>query len=306
MQGDWLEPFRKLAHTLGSVVADDVATGTRNGQLVKQLEERGVQGIKKTADFALRVLLRVRPLREVGLRVLHCLGDAVDIKGFMKCLIVVLSDKEKLVPEILEAVVHGCGRKQKHLGVNAGPEDLLHQELIARDLARAVIFGLPARVVAEIVRFINDDEIIIAPVVGVVGTPPQIGMRQHGIGKAISQKRIACIVFTIDFPVVFQLLWAKNQHAAIEKLEVLDNRKGFKGLPQSYAIGDDASLVLENFVDRSLYAILLKVVEHGPDLGLEESRLLIKKAATFGLGEILFKDVEQRFVVDEFRRVVLI
>jgi len=128
MKGYWFEPLGEFAHTLGPVVADDVSTGPCYRKFVKQFEECGIQGFEQAADLTFRVLLRVRPLREVGLRILHRLGNAVDAKRLVEGPVLILRDQQELISQILEAVIYRGCREQQHLGIHARLEEPVPSE----------------------------------------------------------------------------------------------------------------------------------------------------------------------------------
>ena len=80
----------------------------------------------------------------------------------------------ELVAQIIEAIVDRGGGEHEHLGFNALANNLIHQLLIAG-------FSVFNRiVVSEIVRFVNDDQIIIAPVDTVQGNTKGL---TRGAGK---------------------------------------------------------------------------------------------------------------------------
>ncbi|GBE30618.1 hypothetical protein BMS3Bbin04_01653 [bacterium BMS3Bbin04] len=218
----------------------------------------------------------------------------------------ILRDQQKLVSQILEAVIHRGCREQQHFGVHTGPQNPFHQKLVPRSLASAVILGLAPGVIAEVVRLINDHEIIIAPIVGFIDIPPQIGVSQHSECKPISEEGVACIVFAVDLPVIFQLFGAENEHATVEKFKVLYDRQRFERFSQADTVCDDAAVMLQNLVDRTLYAVLLEIIKHVPHAGFEEAGFLVKEPATFCLRQVILKNVEERLEVNELRRMVLI
>jgi hypothetical protein len=64
--------------------------------------------------------------------------------------------------------------------------------------------------------------------------------------------------------------------------------------------------VAENFVDGSFDAILLKLEERLPYLGLKQAGLAQFGVGFAGIVQKLFKDVEEGLVIDELRRVVVV
>ena len=60
--------------------------------------------------------------------------------------------------QVVEAVVDRRGRQHQHLGLHALADDLAHQPLVAGLLLLGVV------VVAEVVRLVDDDQVVVAPV----------------------------------------------------------------------------------------------------------------------------------------------
>jgi hypothetical protein len=64
----------------------------------------------------------------------------------------------QLIPQVVEAVVDRRGREHQHLGLDALFDDGIHQLLVAR------LVVLEGVVVAEIVRLVDDHQVVIAPI----------------------------------------------------------------------------------------------------------------------------------------------
>ncbi|GBE29204.1 hypothetical protein BMS3Bbin04_00215 [bacterium BMS3Bbin04] len=150
-------------------------------------------------------------------------------------------------------------------------------------------------------RLINNHEIIIAPIVSFIGIPPQIGMSQHSESKPIPEERVACVVFAVDLPVILQLFGAEDEHATVEKFKILDDCQRFECFPQADTVCDDAAMMLQDLIDRALYAVLLEFIEHVPHVGFKEAGLLVEEATTFCLRQVIFKYVKERLEVNELR-----
>ena len=75
-----------------------------------------------------------------------------------ECFRIAFVGQGKLVSQVGEAVVDRRRREHQHLGLDALPDDRVHQLLIA---GLAVLEGV---VVAEVVRLVDDDEVVVAPV----------------------------------------------------------------------------------------------------------------------------------------------
>ena len=164
-------------------------------------------------------------------------------------------------------------------------------------------------------RFVNNHQIKIVPVDGrqieiarPAAVAAQIGVGQHRVAKAIFEERIerTVVLRLIHRPVVAQLLGTQDEDSGIQQLKVFDHREGLKGLAQAHAIGDDAAIVLPYFVDRVLCAIPLKFKQGLPYLRIDELLGSAEQAAGFLLRQKPLKEVKQGFVVDKFRRVILI
>src|SRR5690606_792309 len=64
-----------------------------------------------------------------------------------------------LIAQVGHAVVDGRGRKHQHARLHALADDLAHQAVVA-----GLTAGLWGFLVAEVVRFVDDDEVVVAPV----------------------------------------------------------------------------------------------------------------------------------------------
>ena len=131
-------------------------------------------------------------------------------------------------------------------------------------------------------------------------------MGENVVAKAVGDERIEQAVGFVNRPVLAQLFRTEHKHALVFQLEVFDDRQRLVGLTQANAIGDDAAVVPKNFVDGALHPVLLKLEERLPNLRLEKTRLAEFGVRLAGIAEERLEDVEERLVVDEFRRVVLV
>ena len=91
--------------------------------------------------------------------------QAVDANGGLIGRILTFRKEVDLVAEVTEVVIDRGGREQQHLGLYPALDDVIHKSLItafANDVA--LFIPLASGVVSEVVRFINDDQVKIAPI----------------------------------------------------------------------------------------------------------------------------------------------
>ena len=76
--------------------------------------------------------------------------------------------------------------------------------------------------VSEVVRFIDNDKIVVSPIdvrkINIAGEPAvtgKIGMVQYIIVEAVGGKKIPAVIGFIERPVVTQPLRAKDQHPVV-------------------------------------------------------------------------------------------
>ena len=100
----------------------------------------------------------------------------------------------------------------------------------------------------------------------------------------------------IDRPVLAELLRTENEHALVFQLEVFDDGQRLEGFAQADAVGEDAAVVLEDFVDRAFDAVALELEKRLPNLGVHDLDVLVEQAAFFLVGEEVLEDVEERLV----------
>ena len=136
----------------------DMLAGTGNRDAVQQFEEVEIERVQNRLA-----------VRSSGGSFDQLLNAAWALRNISSMLVLVFSfsirisdctfiGQGQLVAQIVETVVDGGGRQHQHLGFDAGPDDLVHQFLVTGFLL------LEGVVVAEIMRFIDDDQIVIAPV----------------------------------------------------------------------------------------------------------------------------------------------
>ena len=176
-----------------------------------------------------------------------------------------------------------------------------------------VLVALAGRVVPEVVRLVDDDEVVVAPVqgreidvAGVTGLAAEVGVGNDIVAEAVGDEGIEEAVGLVNGPVVAELLRAENEDALVLQLEVFHDGERLVGFPQANAVRDDAAVVAEDFVDGAFGPVLLELEQRFPDFGLEQAGLAQVRVGLAGVAEELLEEVEERLVVDELRGVVLV
>ena len=129
-----------------------MVTASRSSKKSKSREERIAAGVRCSAgsfDQTLKAVCARRKIRSMFLAVLELRFEIVRL-AFV--------GESELVLQIIEAIIdRGC-REHQHLGSHALPHDPVHQTLIPR----LAIFECV--IVAKVVRLVDDDQIVVAPV----------------------------------------------------------------------------------------------------------------------------------------------
>ena len=297
---------RREGAGIGPVVLRDVLSRARDGEHVEELEVVGVHGIDEALGGALRVV-ELAPLVEACLRGLGNLSDGGNPVGFRQIRVIALGDELYLVTQVEQLVVDGGCGEHEHLRADAGLNHVLDEARVA-----VLLLGVRA-LVAEVVRLIDHDEIVVAPAevlqVDVSAHPMvagQVGVVQHIEGEAIVRERVAIVVGAgPERPVLAQSLGAQHEHAAVALLVVLDHRERLVGLSEADAVRDDAALVLLELADGANYRIPLEVVELVPDDGLLELETRADGVVLAVLHEVA-EEVVEREGVHELGRVLAV
>ena len=130
----------------------------------------------------------------MGLGVFQGKGNILDFAALKKSIGLSLCYKGYLVSQVSKRVVDGCGRQHEHFSFDAGADDFLHQPLCPVHLQRAIFPCFFQGVATEVVGFVNDNEIVRAPVevaevntvgVGTATYSCQISMEKDGIAEAV-------------------------------------------------------------------------------------------------------------------------
>ena len=202
--------------------------------------------------------------------------------------------KRKLIFQVDELVVDRSCRKHQNFRAHTRPYHLVHQPQISV-LFRPLSGDFPS--VAEVVAFVNYNQVIIAPIqpleINPVGLSPfarKIGVIQHIVAEPIFRNRIVDIVAFVGVPVLGQLFGTQHQHGFVSVLVVLDHRKRGKCFAETHAVRQNAAVVFFQLVDDRKHRITLKVVQHPPNLAFLETVCLIR--------QFIFGDVVQKLVED--------
>ena len=302
---DGRQPVRELAGLVGAVVALNMPARAGDGEVVQQGEVVEAQHFHQVPGRAFGIV-QVQPAVELGLGLARGLLDA-GYAVLQQRRVVAFRRKGNLVAQVSQPVVDGCGRQHQHAGLDAFLDDLAHQPVIARlvALARRLL-------VAEVVAFVNDHQVVVAPVhVGQVNVARQaavarqIGVVEHVVIQPVSGQHIALVVGFVKRPVVAQAFGCQHQHAVIAQLVVLDDRQRLECFAQAHAVRDDAAAKAGQLVDGTHHAVTLELEKLLPDHCIAD--------ACGGLDDLLFvqrvtlaaEDVVQDQGIYVKRRLVL-
>ena len=304
------------ARHLGGVELLHQAAGAGDGHAVQQAQEVGAQVVQQPGFIPPAPARRAGggggpgpgpvsgfPFPKLLLRRRHHAANAAHAQAAAKGVLPPPGHQIYLVPQINQRSIHRRSRQQQRFGAPAAGDNLIQQSPVA----------LPVSV-AEVVRFVNDHQIIVGPVevcqinaAGGAGVAGQVGMRQQSIAQAIAGKRVLDVSVgdLVQRPVFVQLFGAKHQNPVVPQLKVFDDRQSSIGFAQPHAVGQDAAVVGAQLGDDAADAVFLELVEGVPDLaGGEAGGNQIGVAIAQGLNLLAEKFV-QGFVIDPLRRVVL-
>ena len=276
------ETFREAADCIHIVMITDVAAAARDGDLIEDTEEIEVEHVHQTFGVAF-LRFEFRPDTVSLLRVAE---HHIDIGGKPEppgpFIAFVAVAQFELVLQIAETIVHRGGGEHKHLCRHAGMDDLVEELLVSVFF----VVGLDGAVcaIAEVVRLIDDDEIIVAPVDPfnrdvhnrIAPRAAQIRMEQHIVTQMVAGDWIVRCVRPVRDPVVLELLRAQNKHVAVAGLEVLDHGQCGERLAQTDRIGQDAAVVCFELVDDCESRVLLEVVQLVPDQAFTETGAFLR------------------------------
>ena len=167
--------------------------------------------------------------------------------------------------------------------------------------------------IAEIMRLINDDEIIVSPVkaaqvktIGHATITRQVGMKQNIIIQTIRSNRVINIVVFIGIPVFGQLLWTKNKDRFITIFIIFHDSQRGKSFTKTNTVRKDAAVIVFKLINNRKYSIPLEIIEHTPDFTLLKSSCFIGQHILRDIVQELTEDMVQGHKVDKFRRILCI
>ena len=138
--------------------------------------------------------------------------------------------------------------------------------------------------ITEIVRFINDDQIVVAPVQAIQikairfsAASGQVCVEQDVIVQPIRCNWVVHIVVLIGIPVFRQLFGTQHQNRLVSILIILYDCQCGKGLAKANTVRKDAAVVLFQLIDDGKHRILLEVVQQAPDFALFKAGCLIRQ-----------------------------
>ena len=171
----------------------------------------------------------------------------------------------------------------------------------------------PGHVVSEVMGFVDDDQIVVAPinglkidVAGEATVSTQVRMAEHVVAKPVIKEGVKLVIEPVDGPVFSELLRAKDKDTFVSQLKILDDRKGRVRFAQTHAVGKDAAVMGKDFIDGAFHAVFLELEERLPDLGLKEGCPADVSIGSSRITQIFVEDMKKGLVVDELRAVVLI
>ena len=285
------------------VVFFDVAARAGDRHEVEQLEIVLVHHVDEALHRALGVG-EVLPLVKDHLRAPQRRLDARDAL-LQKCVVLALRDERDLVLDVVHAVVHRRRGEHEHARLHAGLDDVFHEALVARHLVVRRV------VVAEVVAFVDDEQVVVAPVhgrkvdlAGRSSVAAEVGVVQHVVVEAVGRELVAAVVLRVDRPVLAQFFRAEHEHAVVAELVIFDDGQRLERLAEADAVRDDAAAVFFDLVDRAEHAVLLEGEELVPDARVAEARPRLHDGLVREAGELVLEDVVERREIDELRRLV--
>ena len=215
--------------------------------------------------------------------------------------------QRELVAQIIEAVIYRSSGQHQNLGFNALADDLVHQFLIA---GFPVLDGI---VVSEIVRFIDDDQIIITPVNAVQRNAErlsrgagEVGVAQNVIIEAIPGEDVGRQVAVVVQPVVREFLGAQHQHRAVAQFVIFHNGQSRECFTKPHAVGQDAAVVSFQLIDNAYCGITLKIEKLVPDQRALITRAVVGQDVFIDIIEEIPENIVEHQEIDALRRIFLI
>ena len=207
----------------------DVAAAACDGDLIEDTEEIEVEHVHQTFGAAfLRFEFRPDTVSLLRVAERHIdIGGKPELPGPFIAFVAV--GQFELVLQISETIVHRGGGEHKHLCRHAGMDDLVEELLVS--VFFVVGLGGAVCAIAEVVRLIDDHEVIVTPVDPlnrnahdrIASCAAQIRMEQHIVTQVVAGDWVVRRVRLVCDPVVLELLRAQDEHVAVAGLEVLDH-----------------------------------------------------------------------------------
>ena len=204
---------------------------------------------------------------------------SVDVRG------IALVGESKLILQVIKAVVDRRCRQHQYLCLDSGSNHFVHQlEITVLARVLIVLIGSYFATIAEVVAFIYNHEVVVAPVDAfkvctiriAVGTR-KVGVIKHIITEAVVNQWVIYIIAPVSNPVVKQFLRAQNENRLVAVFVILNDRKSGERLAKTYAVGKNAAVKLLQLVDDSESGIALEVVKFIPDNARLEAGCLIRQ-----------------------------
>ena len=299
--------LREAADGRGVVVCGDVLPRTCDGQGIEEFEEIEIEEVEQTlrgAFFRFEAAPGIEGLLGAAENLVDAgLGLELGVHRFGLAFV----GECQLVAQVIEAVVDRCCRKHQDFGLNAFLDDFAHEPLVA-------VFALAGWVVVpEVVGLVDDDQAVVAPVdrgevpaVACALVAGEVGVEENVVPEPVFGQDIVLVVVAVGVPVGLELFGAQDEHVLVAHLVVLDDAQGAEGLTQAHAVGQDAAVVLLEFVDGADDRVALEVVELVPNDGVLEADLFIGQIVFVDLFQEVVEDVVKCDEVDELRCVFLV
>jgi hypothetical protein len=140
-----------------------------------------------------------------------------------KRLVAAFGQEIELVPQVFQVVVHRRRGEEQHFRADAGLDNFVHQLLIAAFSDEIAGFVALARsVIAEVVRLVDDDEVVVASIerfkvdiTGIATFPTEVGVGKHVVAEAVDKERVEAAVGLVYGPVFPELIGAKHKDALV-------------------------------------------------------------------------------------------
>ena len=285
---DWLESSGELSNVRGIVILLDMLTGSGNGHRIQNFKKVKVQHPQKVLCCSVRSI----PFAPGVKCSLGISENFVNGTGCIELIVnkssVALIGKRQLILQIIEAVVNRRCRQHQHFRLDTFPDHCIQKLQIT--VFFFVIFSGELATVAEIMRFVNYNQIIIGPIdtsqiqtIGYSVGSVQVRMIENIIAQTVRCNRIIDVIILVCVPVVSQFFGAKHQHRLISVFIIFDNRQGGECFTKTNTVCQYTTVIFFEFVDDGERRIFLEVKQHTPDFAVLEAGCLI--------GQYIFRDI---------------